>query len=60
MEGPYITAEIMTFNHGSIGLLYTSTHLKMPENLHKVPYLLPPVLTLVYNCTQVIKNTAQF
>jgi hypothetical protein len=48
MEGPYITAEVMTFNHGSIGLLYTSPRLKMPENIGEVPRLLPPVLTLIY------------
>lgn len=60
MEGPYITVEIMTFNHGSIGLLNSSPRLKMPESIREVPYLLPSVLALVYNCAQVIKNTAQF
>ncbi|KAI9481639.1 MAG: hypothetical protein EXX96DRAFT_538817 [Benjaminiella poitrasii] len=60
ISGPYITAGIMTFSHGSVGLLYTSPRLKMPKNIGEVPRLLPPVLTLVYNCTQVIKNTAQF
>ncbi|KAG1369283.1 hypothetical protein G6F61_012462 [Rhizopus arrhizus] len=60
ISGPYITAEVMTFNHGSIGLLYTSPRLKMPENIDEVPRLLPPALTLMYNCAQVIKNTAQF
>lgn len=47
MEGLYIAVEIMTFNHGSIGLLYSSPRLKMPESIGEVPFLLPPVLALV-------------
>lgn len=60
MEGPYITVEIMTFGHGSVGQLYTSPRLKMPESIGEVPRLLPPALSLIYNYAQVIKNTSQF
>ncbi|KAG1041752.1 hypothetical protein G6F43_012043 [Rhizopus delemar] len=59
-SGPYITVEIMTFGHGSVGLLYTSPRLKMPESIGEMPRLLPPALSLIYNYAQVIKNTSQF
>ncbi|KAG1169600.1 hypothetical protein G6F36_012055 [Rhizopus arrhizus] len=55
-----ISVEIMTFGHGSVGLLYTSPRLKMPESIGEVPRLLPPALSLIYNYAQVIKNTSQF
>ncbi|GAA5796066.1 hypothetical protein HPULCUR_001435 [Helicostylum pulchrum] len=59
MNGSFITAQVMTFTKGSVGILFSSPRLKMPENISQVPALLPPILALVYNCTLVIKETAQ-
>lgn len=55
--GSFITAEVMTFAKGSVGVLFSSSRLKMPENISEVPALLPPVLALVYNCTLIIKHS---
>lgn len=58
--GSFITAQVMTFTKGSVGILFSSPRLKMPENISQVPALLPPILALVYNCTLlIIKETAQ-
>lgn len=57
--GSFIRAQVMTFTKGSVGILFSSPRLKMPENISQVPALLPPILTLVYNCTSIIKETAQ-
>ncbi|KAL0073762.1 hypothetical protein F4703DRAFT_1745744 [Phycomyces blakesleeanus] len=59
INGSFITAQVMTFTKGSVGILFFSPRLKMPENISQVPALLPPILTLVYNCTLIIKETAQ-
>ncbi|KAI9258418.1 hypothetical protein EDC94DRAFT_171179 [Helicostylum pulchrum] len=59
INGSFITAQVMTFTKGSVGILFSSPRLKMPENISQVPALLPPILALVYNCTLVIKETAQ-
>lgn len=57
--GSFITAQVMTFTKGSVGILFSSPRLKMPENISQIPALLPPILALVYNCTLIIKETAQ-
>lgn len=49
----------MTFKR-SMGALYSSPRLKMPENIAEIPRLLPPVLALVYNCSLIMKKTVQF
>jgi hypothetical protein len=56
MIGSYITAQVMSFNHGCVGVIYTSPRLKMPETITEVAGLLPPVLKLIYNCSQIVKN----
>lgn len=57
--GSFITAQVMTFTKGSVGILFPSPRLKMPENISQIPALLPPILALVYNCTLIVKETAQ-
>jgi len=57
--GSFITAQVMTFTKGSVGILFSSPRLKMPENISQIPALLPPILALVYNCTLIVKETAQ-
>ncbi|KAG1471251.1 hypothetical protein G6F56_002231 [Rhizopus delemar] len=59
INGSFITAQVMTFTKGSVGILFSSPRLKMPENISQIPALLPPILALVYNCTLIIKETAQ-
>ncbi|KAG1167158.1 hypothetical protein G6F36_012662 [Rhizopus arrhizus] len=59
ISGPYITVKVMSFNHASVGLVYTSPRLKMPERITEVARLLPLVLQLVYNCSQIIKGTVK-
>lgn len=56
----WIVALRMRFDHGSVSLLSTSKRLKMPESIEEVPALLPPVLNLVYNCSQIIRKTAEY
>lgn len=58
-NGLFITAQVMTFTKGSVGILFSSPRLKMPENISEIPSHLPPVLTLIYNCALIIKETAQ-
>ncbi|KAL0138993.1 hypothetical protein V8B55DRAFT_1519821, partial [Mucor lusitanicus] len=60
IHGSFITAQVMTFTKGSVGLLLSSPRLKMPQNVSEVPALLPPILALVYNCTLIIKNSDYF
>ncbi|RCH94319.1 hypothetical protein CU098_010068, partial [Rhizopus stolonifer] len=60
ISGMYITALEMSFKKGSIALISSSERLKMPESIKQIPALLPPVLALVYNCTQAIKNTVDY
>lgn len=50
----------MSFNKGSIALISSSERLKMPESIKQIPALLPPVLALVYNCTQAIKSIVDY
>lgn len=57
--GSFITAQVMAFTKGSVGILFSSPRLKMPENINQIPALLPPILALVYNCTLIVKETAQ-
>lgn len=57
--GCYITAQVMTFTKGFVGILHSSSRLKMPQKISEMPGLLPPVLTLVYNCTLIMRDTAQ-
>ncbi|CAO0798091.1 unnamed protein product [Mucor circinelloides] len=59
INGSFITAQVMTFTKGSVGILFSSPRLKMPENISQIPALLPPILALVYNCTLIVKETAQ-
>ncbi|CAO3645400.1 unnamed protein product [Mucor hiemalis] len=59
INGPFITAQVMTFTKGSVGILFTSPRLKMPESINQIPALLPPVLALIYNCALIVKETAQ-
>ncbi|KAI7891400.1 uncharacterized protein EV154DRAFT_420504, partial [Mucor mucedo] len=59
INGSFIRAQVMAFTKGSVGILFSSPRLKMPENISQVPALLPPILALVYNCTSIIKETAQ-
>ena len=49
----------MTFKHGSIGLIYTSSRMKMATTIKEVPRFFPPVLRLTYNSAQTIKGTLQ-
>ena len=50
----------MSFKKGSVALISSSERLKMPESIKQIPALLPPVLALVYNCTQAIKSTVNY
>lgn len=50
----------MSFSKGSVGLIYRSPRLKMPERIAEIPGLLPPVLTLIYNAAMIIKNTTLY
>ncbi|KAL7329115.1 hypothetical protein PS15p_207272 [Mucor circinelloides] len=59
INGSFITVQVMTFTKGSVGILFSSPRLKMPENISQIPALLPPILALVYNCTLIVKETAQ-
>ncbi|KAI9468474.1 MAG: hypothetical protein EXX96DRAFT_513026 [Benjaminiella poitrasii] len=59
INGSFIIAQALTFTKGSVGILFSSPRLKMPENISQVPALLPPILALVYNCTLIIKETVQ-
>lgn len=47
----------MSFPKGSIGLISSSQRLKMPTSISEIPRFLPPVLCLIYNCSQIIKST---
>ncbi|CAO3615362.1 unnamed protein product [Mucor hiemalis] len=58
INGSFIRSQVMTFTKGSVGILFSSPRLKMPENIGQVPALLPTILALVYNCTSLIKETA--
>lgn len=49
----------MSFNKNFVGVISSSPRLKMPEDISEVPALLLPVLTLVSNCSLIIKETAQ-
>ncbi|KAG1144472.1 hypothetical protein G6F37_012293 [Rhizopus arrhizus] len=60
ISGMYITALEMSFKKGSVALISSSERLKMPESIKQIPDLLPPVLALVYNCTQAIKSTVNY
>ncbi|ORE07895.1 hypothetical protein BCV72DRAFT_304268 [Rhizopus microsporus var. microsporus] len=55
----HITVLQTMFNHGSVSLLSTSERLSMPQSIGQVPALLPPVLTLDYNCAQIMKSTVE-
>lgn len=49
----------MSFSKGSIGLVSSSQSLKMPTSVNEIPRFLPPVLHLIYNCSQIIKSTKE-
>lgn len=49
----------MAFKYGYIGLLYTSTRIKMATTIKEVPRFLLRVLGLTYNSAQTIKDTVQ-
>ncbi|CAO3691205.1 unnamed protein product [Rhizopus stolonifer] len=57
ISGNYITAKAMSFSKGSIGLVSSSQRLKIPSSVNEIPRFLPPVLHLIYNCSQIIKST---
>ncbi|ORE12397.1 hypothetical protein BCV71DRAFT_191128 [Rhizopus microsporus] len=59
ISGNYITAKAMSFSKGSIGLVSSSQRLKMPTSINEIPRFLPPVLHLIYNCSQIIKSTKE-
>lgn len=59
-KGMYSTALEMLFKKGSVALLASSERLKMSESTKQIPALLPPVLALVYSCTQTIKSTVNY
>lgn len=59
ISGNYITAKAMSFSKGSIGLVSSSQRLKMPSSVNEIPRFLPPVLHLIYNCSQIIKSTKE-
>ncbi|PHZ08951.1 uncharacterized protein RHIMIDRAFT_267209 [Rhizopus microsporus ATCC 52813] len=42
----YISAQVMTYNKGSVALIGTSQRYYTPESPTEVPKLLPPVLKL--------------
>lgn len=47
----------MSFDHGSISLLSKSEQLRLPKSVSEIPQLLPPILKLIYNLNQVVKDT---
>lgn len=53
-----ISAQVMTCSKGSVSLLSTSLRYHMPESIEEIARLLPPVLKMIYNCSQIVKNTA--
>ncbi|CEG83534.1 hypothetical protein RMATCC62417_17439 [Rhizopus microsporus] len=57
ISGVYITAMVASFDHGSTSFITMSKRLKMPESLDEMPFLLPPVLKLVYSCVQTTKTS---
>ncbi|KAI8364083.1 hypothetical protein BD560DRAFT_373425 [Blakeslea trispora] len=57
ISGMSITAQVMSFENGSISLLSRSPRLQMPSSVKEIPRLLPPVLSLIYNLNQVVLST---
>lgn len=54
-----MTNTIMTFKHGSIGLIYNSNRIKMPTTIKEISRLLPRALKIAYNSARAIKDTVQ-
>ncbi|KAI9485504.1 MAG: hypothetical protein EXX96DRAFT_473326, partial [Benjaminiella poitrasii] len=54
-----IISKTVTLNNGSVGLIYISSGLKMLKSIVQVSRLLPPILTLIYKCSQSYKRKSQ-
>ncbi|KAG0932794.1 hypothetical protein G6F30_010571 [Rhizopus arrhizus] len=55
-----ISGLLMTHDRGSIAMIKSTERLHMPESVAEIARLLPPVLKLVYNCAQVMRETTNF
>jgi hypothetical protein len=55
-----MTSTIMTFKHGSIGLIYSSNRIKMPTTIKEISRLLPRALKIAYNSARAIKDTIRY
>lgn len=60
ISGFNISGLLMTHDRGSIAMIKSTERLHMPESVAEIPRLLPPVLKLVYNCAQVMRETTNF
>ncbi|EIE78817.1 hypothetical protein RO3G_03522 [Rhizopus delemar RA 99-880] len=60
ISGHYMTNTIMTFKHGSIGLIYNSNRIKMPTTIKQISRLLPRALKIAYNSARAIKDTIRY
>ncbi|KAI9470510.1 MAG: hypothetical protein EXX96DRAFT_490544, partial [Benjaminiella poitrasii] len=58
ISGMSISVQIMTCSKGSASLMSTSLLYRLPESTDEIARLLPSVLKLVYNRSQIIKNIA--
>lgn len=58
--GLYISGLKMKIMSGSVSLVSCSGRFKVPESIIETPSLLPPVLSLVYNCAQIMKGTGHY
>lgn len=47
----------MAHDKGSIVIFRSTERFRMSESMTEIARLLPPVLKLVYNCTQVMRET---
>ncbi|KAG0767010.1 hypothetical protein G6F57_006055 [Rhizopus arrhizus] len=60
INGLYISGLKMNILHGSVSLVSCSGRFKIPESIIETPSFLPPVLSLVYNCAQIMKCTGHY
>lgn len=51
ISGAHMTSSVMTFRHGSVGVVYTSKRMKM-TTIKEVPRFLPCALRLAYNAAK--------
>lgn len=55
-----ISGLLMTHDRGSIAMIKSTERLHTPKSATEIAHLLPPILKLVYNCAQVMRETINF